>query len=430
MTTSMWITLAIVVLMIVLIISDKLPFGAPALLAAVLLVVTGQGDMATAFKGFTDKNVVMIMGFMACMVALQKTELIFKLKKYLAKLATKGGIGGLVALIIGIMAIGNFITGTAFYMLVLTLVSTIPYNKKLPNSKILLPAVMATCASSWLPTGVVFFVGLVSSLTESAGYTGSVDINTMAVCGMNIVFSVIYLIYAIIMHKFLPDHDIQENADVEAAKEEENTEFVPVLSKTQEKIVYVLYAILIVTLLNLSKFPNEIGYGIPVLIAILFMVFKIYDFKTLLGNMFSPVMIMMASVIGVAEAMANSGLSSVIGAKIATLLGTNPSLFVLVLVFALMTSLMATFTGASFGSLFIFAPIGIPLCIQYGYSPVPLAFACVLAAWINFFMPIDGMPALTMGMGKYKITTFWMYTIPLWIIKMLTVCIFATTFLA
>ena len=428
MTTSMWITLAIVVLMIVLIIMDKLPFGAPALLAAALLVATGQLDIATAFKGFADKNVVMIMGFMACMVALQKTELIFKLKKVLAKIATKGGIGGFILLIIAIMAIGNFISGTAFYMLILTLVSTIPYNEKLPNSKILLPAVMATNASGWLPTGVVFYVGLVSSLTESAGYTGTVSIDTMSVCIMNIVFSVIYLIYAVVMHKLLPDHDIQEGTEkVDEGKEET---FVATLTKTQETIVYVLYVVLLVALLNLSKFPNEIGYGIPVLIAVLFMAFGIYDIKTLLGNMFSPVMIMMASVIGVAEGMSACGLSTLLGEKIATILGANPSMFILVLAFALMTSLMATFTGASFGSLFIFAPIGISLCMQYGFSPVPLTFACVLAAWTNFFMPIDGMPALTMGMGKYKITTFWLYTIPLWILKMLTICVFAATFLA
>lgn len=55
MTISMIITLAIVVLMIAVIISDKLPFGAPALIACALLVVCKQVDIATAFTGFTDK---------------------------------------------------------------------------------------------------------------------------------------------------------------------------------------------------------------------------------------------------------------------------------------------------------------------------------------------------------------------------------------
>ena len=72
MTLPMIITLAVVILMIVVIISDKLPFGAPALLAAGLLVVLGQADAATAFSGFTDKNVIMIMGFMVATAAPEK----------------------------------------------------------------------------------------------------------------------------------------------------------------------------------------------------------------------------------------------------------------------------------------------------------------------------------------------------------------------
>ena len=95
MTISMIITLAIVVLMIAVIISDKLPFGAPALIACALLVVCKQADIATAFVGFTDKNVIMIMGFMVCTAALQKTVAIHKLKGVLGRIAGKGGMRSL-----------------------------------------------------------------------------------------------------------------------------------------------------------------------------------------------------------------------------------------------------------------------------------------------------------------------------------------------
>lgn len=72
----MIITLAIVIGMIVMIMSDKFAFGAPPLIACVLLVLTGCATMSEAFAGFVDKNVIMIAGFMVVMAALEKTSLI------------------------------------------------------------------------------------------------------------------------------------------------------------------------------------------------------------------------------------------------------------------------------------------------------------------------------------------------------------------
>ncbi len=56
--------------------------------------------------------------------------------------------------------------------------------------------------------------------------------------------------------------------------------------------------------------------------------------------------------------------------------------------------------------------------MKLGYSAVPLVLACVKAGWINWFLPIDGMPALAMGVGKYKLTEFWKYVLPLWLLQM------------
>lgn len=425
----MIITLAIVILMVAVIISDKLPFGAPALIACALLVVTNQADIATAFSGFTDKNVIMIMGFMAAMAALNKTTFIHKMELFLGNVAKTGGIKGFILLIIAIMAVSNFIGGTAYYILVISLISTIPYNKELPTSRILLPAAMACNAGGWLPNGVAMFAAIIASLCEGQGLTGA-QVPMGKFILLNVAWSVVFLIWAVFAHKLLPDRDISDSAAENEGELKQKKEFVKTLSDTQEKIVYAGYIVLICSMIFLSKFPGEIGYGIPLVVAGIFLCCGIINFKEFLNNMFSPVLIMMASVIGVAAAMSNCGLSAFIGNGIAGILGANPSLFVLVLVFAVLTSVMATFTGASFGSLFIFAPIGITLCMQYGYSPIPLALACTKAAWINYFMPIDGMPALTMGVGKYKLTEFWKFVIPQWVLQMLVVCSLATMLFA
>jgi di/tricarboxylate transporter len=409
----MIITLVIIVAMIVAIITDKLPFGAPPLIACALLVVTNQATVAQAFGGFVDKNVVMIAGFMAAMAALQKTSFIASLKRALGNMAGKGGYKNYVLLLLMIMLIANFISGTAYYVLILSIVSTIPYNKKLPTSRIILPAGMATGFGGWIPISTAFFVGLMSSLLESSGAAGATVSLTQFTIYRAIV-SVLFLVWALIGYKLLPDRDISDTL-AENCKVEDNVPVACELTKFQEISVYVGFVIMIVGMILLGKLPNEVGYGIPGIVASIFLCVGALKFKELLNNWFSPLIVMMAGVIGVATAMSNCGLTALLGEKIVGLLGTAPSPFLVVLVFSFITSISATFTGASFGSLFIFAPIGIAACLQLGYNPVALAFALVPIAWVNWAMPIDGLPAMTMGLGKYKLTEFWKFQIPLWI---------------
>ncbi|HWQ98657.1 MAG TPA: SLC13 family permease [Clostridia bacterium] len=415
LTASMIITLVIVVAMIIAIISDKLPFGAPPLIACVLLVVTNQATVAQAFGGFVDKNVILIAGFMAAMAALQKTSFIASLKRALGNMAGKGGYKNYVLLLLMIMFIANFITGTAYYVLILAIVSTIPYNKKLPTSRIVLPAGMATGYGGWIPISTAFFVGLMSSLLESSGVPGvTIPITKFTIYAA--ICAVLFLLWALIGYKLLPDRDISDTL-ADAQKADLAKEEAHQLTKFQEICVYVGFVIMIASMIMLSKLPNEVGYGVPGLVAGLFLCVGALKFKELLGSWFSPLIVMMAGVIGVASAMSNCGLTGLLGEKIVALLGTAPSPFLVVLVFAFITSISATFTGASFGSLFIFAPIGIAACLQLGYNPIALAFALVPTAWINWAMPIDGLPAMAMGLGKYKLTEFWKFQIPLWLIQ-------------
>ena len=103
MTLPMIIALAVTVLMIILIMVDKLPFGAPPLLALLLLVVFGVTDIKTAFGGFANPTIVMLASFMAIIAALQKTSFIVKFKQTIFNMASKGGFKAYVLLIIIVM---------------------------------------------------------------------------------------------------------------------------------------------------------------------------------------------------------------------------------------------------------------------------------------------------------------------------------------
>ena len=69
--------------------------------------------------------------------------------------------------------------------------------------------------------------------------------------------------------------------------------------------------------------------------------------------------------------------------------------------------------------MYVFAPMAIATCMSLGLNPTAAAAAIVVSGWNGHFLPIDGMPAMVMGIGKYKLIEFWKYTIPMYFIRLL-----------
>lgn len=130
----MILALGILILMIVMIMSDKFAFGAPPIIACLLLVVTGLSTVPEAFAGFINPSVIMIAGFMVVMAGLMKTDFIGKVQSAMVALVNKGGYKSYVLLVVVVM-LGASLAGsgsTGYYVLILSIVSAIPYNKKCP----------------------------------------------------------------------------------------------------------------------------------------------------------------------------------------------------------------------------------------------------------------------------------------------------------
>lgn len=144
------------------------------------------------------------------------------------------------------------------------------------------------------------------------------------------------------------------------------------MPKWKESCTYVAFAISIIGMVFASSF-GEAAYILPCLLAGFLCLIGVYDFKELRANVFSPLILMMAAVIGVANALASTGFTTMVGEGVASLMGGNVNYFVLILVFCLLTSACATLTGASIGSLFVFAPIAIATCTSLGINPAGVA---------------------------------------------------------
>ncbi|MBY0013043.1 SLC13 family permease [Paenibacillus typhae] len=418
MTMEMILALGILVLMIVMIMSDKFAFGAPPIIACLLLVVTGLSTVPQAFAGFINPSVIMIAGFMVVMAGLMKTDFIGKVQSAMVALVNKGGYKSYVLLVVVVM-LGASLAGsgsTGYYVLILSIVSAIPYNKKMPTSKLMMPLGFAT-NHPLVPFNVALFYGVTVSVLETAGYAGGLSMAKFAV--VNLVLSLGFLAWTLIAYRLLPDHPVSGVSGDDQDVMEASTSSMPAW---KENCTIAAFILSVIGMMLMSQIGNA-AYVIPGLAGAFLLIINVLDFKEVRNNMGAPVILMMAGVIGVADALANSGFTAMIGEAVADGLGSSISPFILILMFALLTSTCATFTGSNMGSVFIFAPIAITTSLSLGLNPVAAAAAVAISGWNGGYMPIDGMPAMILGMGKYKLSQFWLFSVPMYLIRILAICI-------
>lgn len=413
MTTQMIIALAITALMVILIMQDKLPFGAPPLLACLLLVVFGIADIKAAFAGFSNATIIMLAEFMAIIAALQKTSFIARFKETMFNMANKGGIKAYIMMILVVMlGCSLFGTGsTAYYVMVIGLLSTLPYSKKLPPSKIIMTAGFAA-NHPLIPFNTALQYGIVLAVLGSAGVAADVSIAKFAV--VNFFLSMGFLANCLIQYKFLPDHPIA--AATEEAKAQGTS--VSTLPKWKEQVTYIAFVAAVVGMILQGKI-GDAGYAIAGLSVGAILVAGVMDFKEIRDAISAPIILMSAGVIGVADALGSTGLTDLVGSTVAGMLGGSINPFIMIFVFCILTSVLATMTGSTIGTVYVFAPLAIATCTSLGLDPTAAACAIVVSGWCGHFLPIDGMPAMVMGVGDYNIREFWKFTIPQYFIRLL-----------
>lgn len=413
MTIEMILALGVLIFMIVLIMSDKLPFGAPPILACLLLVVTGIASIQEAFSGFVNQTVVMVAGFMVVMAGLMKTSLIGRVQAMMIYLVKKGGFKSYALLILVVM-LGASLTGpasTGYYVLVLSLVTAIPYDKKMPTSKLFMPLGFATY-HPLIPLNVTLFYGTAMTALSSSGYSNGLSMPKFSM--VMFISSIAFLIWSLFSYRFLPSHQIiGDSEETDSNIEEVKASTMP---KWKENITIGAFFASVVGMMLMSTL-GEVAYIIPGIAGAILLITNVLDFKEVRDNMSAPLVLMLAGVIGVANALVSSGFTAMIGENIAQFIGTNISQFTFVLVFSLLTGICATFTGANIGSVYIFAPIAIATCLSLGQNPSGVAVAIAISGWNCGAMPIDGTPAMVFGMGKYTLPEFWKFTVPEFLIR-------------
>lgn len=419
MTIEMIIALAITAFMIVLIMIDKLPFGAPPLFACILLVIFGIADIKGAFAGFSNSTIIMLAEFMAIIAALQKTNFIVVFKRAMFAMANKGGFKSYMLIILVVMlGCSMFGTGsTAYYVLTIGLLSTLPYSKKLPPSKVIMTAGFAA-NHPLIPFNTALQYGIVIAVLGAAGQAVNVSVFKFAI--VNLFLSLGFLLNCVIQYKFLPDHPIKDEDTEEVGTE--GNETVSLLPQWKQNVTYAAFIFAVVGMLLQSRI-GDAGYAMAGLSVAVILVVGVLDFAEVRDAISAPIILMSAGVIGVADALGSTGLTNLVGETVAGMLGNNINPFMMIFAFCILTSLLATLTGSTIGTVYVFTPLAIAVCSNLGLDPTAAACAIVISGWCGHFLPIDGMPAMILGYGKYSAKEFWVFTIPQYFIRLIALTV-------
>ena len=337
----------------------------------------GLGDVKYAFAGFTNPTVWMLAFFMVILAAIQKTSIILKVKDEMTKLVVKGGYKSYVLLLLVVM-LGASIVGmgsTAFYVLIFSLVVTLPYNEKLPGSKLMLPLGIAS-NHPLIPINVALQYGVAISVLSASGLDSS-NLTMFQFAIVSLFLSAGFLLWAPIGYKVLPSHPVAEPTVENAAALADASEGSR-MPKWKENVVVISFIVSIISMMMVDSI-GQLAYMIPGICAFIMVLIKVIDFNECRDNLFSPIILMTAGVIPVANCLADSGLSTLVGNTVASALGTGVPAFVVVFIFALLCSTFACFTGSQVGTVMIFAPLAIAVCQGLGISPMAAAVAVTLS---------------------------------------------------
>lgn len=413
-----YIILGVVILMVIAMLSGKFDFGVAPMAACVILACTGIVTLQEAFAGFTNNYLICTAAFLVISTAFSKTSLISKIQSSILQFQNKqSGVALYAILIVFVIVLANLMQPGPAALIAVILLSAMPENDRIAPSQMLLPlGAMCNLGGGKVPMGMTLMVVIwANGFLETAGYAGTVGIGQFILLG--IAPLIIAIIYSLTAYRVLPKHSI--------AHEEEATKGESVkLSKFHENVIYLMLTISTVSLFFSTQLGNYV-YLIPVVCVMVLIFTNAMSAKEVRSVLSMNLIFLLAGIFGIADIMANKGVSAVIGSGIQGLLGANASGWMILFVFAFATVIMANLSGSNIGTMMIMTPIAISTAMAANVDPRGITIAVCASAIASVIMPMDTCMGIVFASGNYKLSSTLKYTIPLTILYITAICLVA-----
>ena len=400
------ITLLFLLFAVIMFVLEKIPLGVTSMIVCIGLVVTGVLDVKTAFAGFIDSNVILFVAMFIVGGALFETGMANKIGGLVTKFAkTERMLIIAIMVIVGVMSGVLSNTGTAAVLI--PVVIGIAAKSGYSRSRLLMPLVFAAAMG-----GNLSLIGAPGNLIAQSALQEiglSFGFFEYAIVGAPILIAGI-LFYATIGYKLLPNKKSSDGDSIFDEVRDFND--VPKWKQVLSLLI------LILTLIGMI-FEEEIGIKLCVtggIGALALILTGVISEKEALKSIDLKTIFLFGGTLSLASALSSTGAGELIANKVISMLGENPSPYLLTLIVFLLCCTLTNFMSNT-ATTALMVPICLSTAQGMGADPRAVLMACVIGGSCAYATPI-GMPANTMvvGAGGYTFMDYVKSGLPLIVI--------------
>ena len=400
------LTLTLLVCVIILFVTEKLPLAVTSMLALMVLVLTGVLSPKDAFAGFVDNNLILFVAMFIIGGAFFETGMANKVGGIVTRFASsERQLIVAVMLVTGIMS--GFLSNTGTAAILIPVVIGIASKSGFARSRLLLPLIFAAAMG-----GNLSIIGAPGNLLgKSALEAIGQDISFFEYGFVGFPILLIgTAFFATVGYRFLPQRQGKTGESIY----DKTPDFsqVPAWKQKVSLIVMVLTIIAMI-------FEKQIGikfYLSGCIGALVLVTLGVISEKQAYQSIDLQTLFVYGGTLALAKALAKTGAGKAVADGVIGLLGSNASPLLLLAVILLLSCVMTNFMS-NFGTAALLIPISVNISEAMGADPKAVIVATVIGASLAFATPI-GMPAnmMVFAPGGYTFNDYVKAGIPMVII--------------
>ena len=419
---QMYIVLGLLVFMIAMFFTHKVPYGVTTMTCCVMLALTGVFDISTAFSGLANKTTILIACMFTVAYAFGKTSLINKVRNSMERIKGKSGLGFIVFLFLVTIVLSQLMGRTAIVSIVALFLVSLDDKDEICASRMIFAAFAVMAAWSLkFPVGL----GATMSPTANAYYEGIISNPALMLLPgdfikVSFIPATALTIYALFAWKSIPRHAVN-TSDVKEVKE------TAAISRRDEIIINIVFIGVLLGFIFGAKI-GSLMYVIPAAGVLVLLYTKTLTAKETVDSLTGDMVWMIAGVLVMSDAIGRSGVGDMIGNGLLVLLGDKPSGIFVLFVFAVTAIVMTTFMSNT-GTAAVLTPIAASLSMVAGMDPRGIVLIIKIASIMAIAFPSGSAEcALAFAIGQHEPGKLLKFTLPYLLIAVVTLVISASIF--
>ena len=357
------------------------PVAVTTLIGMLAMVYAGILTPTEAFSGFTNTAVLLVIGMVIIIDALLESGIAGKIGKFLGRFIGKNEKLFVVVVFVLASFMSMFMTNVSLVAMFMPFIASIAAAS---DGTITKKNTYLTLAAGGLIGGTATLAGSTAPLLANNALV-EMGVESMGFFEPFPIAIAIIIVMVVCYWVFL--YKLQVKCfDFEEIKEENETTIDEVSINWRNAIISLVVFVICAILFVVQPFGWELGQ-IAITGALILVILKCVDGKKAMRNMFWSALITLGAALGIAKGFVKSGVGEMLINKLIELMGegvANPVL--LMTVFLLAGYVLSLFM--SNGSLVsMLAAIGVPMAIEVGCNPMPIAMACVFGASLAMATP-------------------------------------------